>query len=181
MKQIDLIAWTLTGCFCFAAVFLVLLCAAFIAGDTIKSFCRSVRQYKDDSRARTGAKNLRVSFDCPQEYGTMPNENSSTRFSVTQRQKITLRFVDRHDVDAPIDGSPSVVSSDSNVVEVEQTEGGYWLKGKSVGNATVTITADARIGDGVQNLTETIDVEITPDEAVDIEPTFEEPQDQPTP
>lgn len=165
--------------FSLAAVVLLFFAVIAIVAVSMIGILREVRRFKQEDRSGRIADSIEVEFDSPTELCAMPNEQSQTRFSTTQRQKIAPRFLDRRGNDAPIDGSPSVVSADPTIVEVEQTEGGYWLKAKAVGQTTVTISADARIGDGNVPITETITVEIIPDEAIDVDPNFGAPEDQP--
>ena len=60
-------------------------------------------------------------------------------------------------------------SSDNSIVTVDE-------RGKvtavAVGTATITITADAQIGDGVVDISDTIDIEVTPELAVHLNPTI---------
>ena len=60
-------------------------------------------------------------------------------------------------------------SSDNSIVTVD--EHGK-VTAVAVGTATITITADAQIGDGVVDIIDTIDIEVTPELAVHLNPTI---------
>lgn len=179
MNPRELIVWTLAVVFCFVLI----VGTGVLTMITVLAVRREFRRFQEESRSWRIAVSIRPVFDPPeyQECIMPPVQESSTQFTVTQQRKCRPKFLDRRGNETPIDGTPTFVSSDEQVVVVEQVEGGWMFKGRSTGTADVTISADARIGSEVVTITETIHVTILPDEAIDIDAVFDEPEDQPTP
>lgn len=154
-----------------------------LAAVTVLAVRREFRRFKEETRHRRIAASLRPGFDPPeyQECTMPPVQESSTQFVVAQRRKCRPKFLDRRGNEVPIDGTPTFVTSNDQVVTIEQTEDGWWFVGRGVGIADVTISADARTGPDVVTITEVVHVTIVPDEAIDIDAIFDEPEDQPAP
>ena len=94
--------------------------------------------------------------------------------TLTDSQKCSLgpiQAVDAKGNTAPIDGVPTWVSSDATVLTVEPSTDGLSAVVKAVGplgNAQVTVTADADLGTGVVNVVGLLDVTVVAGQAVSL-------------
>jgi hypothetical protein len=100
----------------------------------------------------------------PREEEPMPLVQLTDR----QRVRIAIDPLDEMKNPAPIDGIPTWESSDPSILTVEATDDGRGVMavtGGPLGTATVTVTADADMGDGIEPLTGTVDFEVVGSEA----------------
>lgn len=88
-----------------------------------------------------------------------------------QTVALSLSFKDREGNAAEVDGLPQWASSDGSVAAVEVSEDGLSavVVSKLAGQAQVSVTADARLGDEVVPVFGTFDVQVVPGEAAIIE------------
>lgn len=88
--------------------------------------------------------------------------------TITSEQKIlaTLTPLTAAGNPAQVDGTPTweVVSGDATLEVSEDGMSCYLISG-SVGNSQITVTADADLGEGVRNITDTIDLAVVSAEA----------------
>jgi hypothetical protein len=97
-----------------------------------------------------------------------------TRMIITATQEVDLAIkpLDARGNPAQVDGRPEWESSDPSVIEVLPATDGLSCvaraKGK-LGHALISVTADADLGAGVQNITGTIDIDIAASQAISIE------------
>lgn len=106
--------------------------------------------------------------------------------TLTDTQQCTLgpiAAVDGRGNPAPIDGVPTWVSSDPTILTVEPSADGLSALVKSVGplgNAQVTVTADADMGAGTVSITGLQDVTVIAGQAVVVTVPAGVPVEQPT-
>lgn len=88
--------------------------------------------------------------------------------TITSEQKIlaTLTPLTAAGNPAQVDGTPTweVVSGDATLEVSEDGMSCYLISG-GVGNSQITVTADADLGEGVRNITDTIDLAVVSAEA----------------
>lgn len=88
--------------------------------------------------------------------------------TITSEEKIlaTLAPLTAAGNPAQVDGTPAweVVSGDATLEVSEDGMSCYLISG-SVGNSQITVTADADLGEGVRNITDTIDLAVVSAEA----------------
>lgn len=110
----------------------------------------------------TAATRLRIDLQFPDE--TKMEDVMSQSMTATQKVRATVQAVDSKGRPAKIQaGSVEYKSSDAAVVTVVEdpnNELAADILGAGVGSATVTVTADADLGDGVTEVSGTIDFDI---------------------
>lgn len=87
----------------------------------------------------------------------------------TQKVKLSVSFVDAAGNPADVDGAPGWDSSDPSVVAVEPSEDGlscYAVAVGPLGSAQVSVTADALIGEGKEELVGVLDFQVVASKAV---------------
>ena len=95
---------------------------------------------------------------------------AAVKMNTVQQFLVTIQPVDKKGNPAQVEGL-EWMTSNSDAVALEPSEDGLSCLVKAVGipaNATVQVNADADLGDGVQLLTGTIDIEIVAAPAVNI-------------
>lgn len=90
---------------------------------------------------------------------------------LTDVQKVSLSvvFTDRAGNPAVVDGAPRWSSSDPAIVAVTASEDGLSAEAIAVGplgQAQVSVVADADLGEGVTEITGVLDIEVKPSVAV---------------
>jgi hypothetical protein len=101
--------------------------------------------------------------------------------TVTQKASLTLDPRDAKGNPAVLDGVPVWTSSDAAVVEVTPAEDGLSAVVRAVGPvgaAQVNVTADARLGEEVVNLSGVLDVQVQAGEAVSLGIATGAPEEQ---
>ncbi len=88
-----------------------------------------------------------------------------TDFSTEQFLPFAIKLVDGKNRPKDYEGDPKLASSDDTVATVEMVDraNGRVMSGVP-GSATVTVTVDADLGEGVQEVIGTLDVTVTLDE-----------------
>jgi hypothetical protein len=100
----------------------------------------------------------------------------------TQQVVLTVAFLDKKGNPAVVQGPPTWASSDPTIVAVTPSADGLSATAVAAGpegQATVTVTGDADPGDGVVNVTGTLDITIGPSQAVNVGITPGAPTEQP--
>jgi hypothetical protein len=125
----------------------------------------------------------------PQERGsTFSNPKGAIkmallRLETDQQARVTLVAKDRRGRPARVDGVPAWGVEPVDVVKVEASEDGMSATVVQVGDpgttATLTVRADADLGEGMRELTGVLSVAIAEPEAVVVELSAEEPTDVP--
>lgn len=104
-------------------------------------------------------------------------------FKMTKTQESlgnTVKFLDSHGDVAPIDGSPTItLSPDGPAVLTVNADGSFDVKGVSVGTCTLQVQADADLGDGVENVLVSQEIEIVAGKAVTGVINMNAPTEQP--
>lgn len=88
-----------------------------------------------------------------------------------EKVALTIAPVDAAGNPAKVDGAPVWVSSDSAVVEVVAATDGLSAVATAVGplgSARVTVTADADLGSGIEEISGFLDIEVGPSKAVSL-------------
>lgn len=88
-----------------------------------------------------------------------------------QKVHLTIAPVDAAGNPAPVDGIPSWSSSDESVLTVSAAADGMSADAVTVGplgNAQVNVSADADLGEGIETLTGTLDVEVVASQATSL-------------
>lgn len=134
-------------------------------------------EYKKPDRG-----SFRINFD-GQTFSLLIFKNK-IMLSLKNTQKVTgtLAPLDAKGNDAPIEtGSVVVSSSDEAVATIEkdpENEKSLTVKGVNNGTCTLTISADADLGEGVKTITTEVNVEIISGQASNFGITFGEPVEQ---
>jgi hypothetical protein len=111
-----------------------------------------------------------------------------TNVSMTDSQQVLVTVaggIDKKGNPAPLDGNPTFTSADPTIVEVQPDPAGnpsaalLVAKGPLTSATIVTVTADAKIGPDVENITDNISVEITAGQATSFAITVGTPAEQP--
>lgn len=107
-------------------------------------------------------------------------------FEMSSSQFTTLRpkFVDKKGNPANVDGKPEWFTDNTDVLALEPSEDGLTCKVSAVGplgSASVTMKADADMGDGVQELFGTLSVLVNAGQAATVVLDADPPQEQPEP
>lgn len=113
----------------------------------------------------------------------------SMGFRLTDSQRVTLtpRFADKHGHPAEVDGIPEWFTDNSDVVALQPAADGKSCVVSALGalgSATITMKADARLGEGVVDLFGTLVIDVTGGEATQVTleaGTPEEIPDEPPP
>ena len=86
---------------------------------------------------------------------------------------LSIKPVDAHGHDAPIDGKPEWTVSDPTFATLEVAEDGLSATvlptGTSIGTFQVSVSVDADLGEGVETLSGLLDVEVVAGKAVNLE------------
>lgn len=107
---------------------------------------------------------------------------ASIQLTDVQEARATIAPQDRAGNAAPVDGVPTWESSDTSVLTVNPDSDGLSADVVTVGplgKATVTVTADADLGEGKTSVTGTLDVEIIASEASSLNVSVGTPTDRP--
>jgi hypothetical protein len=102
--------------------------------------------------------------------------------NTTQEFVVTIKPVDRKGNPAPVDGTPTWLTDNADVVALEPSNDGLSCKVTAVGipgTASIQVTADADLGSGVVPIVGITDVEVTPAPATTIVLTPGPVTDQP--
>lgn len=92
--------------------------------------------------------------------------------TATQEVDLAIKPLDARGNPAQVDGRPEWESSDPNIIEVLPAADGLSCIARaksSIGHALVSVTADADLGAGVQNITGTIEFDVAAGRAVSLE------------
>jgi hypothetical protein len=120
------------------------------------------------------APELPITFGPVRERSLPPTEEAlmaSVQLTDVQEARATIAPQDRAGNPASVDGVPTWESSDTSVITVSPTEDGLTadvVTTGTLGTATVTVTADADLGEGVTSLTGTLEVEVIASQAADL-------------
>jgi hypothetical protein len=106
-----------------------------------------------------------------------------TTMILTDTQQVVLHIaaVDKRGNSARLDGAPVWVSSDPTLLTITAEADGMSATGVAVGplgKLTVSVTADADLGEGVRELTGVLDVEVVGAEAGSFAITADKPTEQ---
>lgn len=87
---------------------------------------------------------------------------------LTDSQKVPLSaaFKTKAGNPAQIEGDPTWASSNESVIQLRDDNGVFKAFAVGLGQAQVSVTGDADLGEGVKNVTGTLDIEVRPGEAV---------------
>lgn len=98
----------------------------------------------------------------------------------TQNCLLTIAPVDAKGAAAPVDGVPAWTSSNPAVAAVEPSADGLsaTVKAGVPGTATIAVSADADLGEGVTPIAGALDVTVTPTSAVAVTITAGDPTQQ---
>jgi hypothetical protein len=99
----------------------------------------------------------------------------------TQQVVLHIAAVDKRGNSARLDGAPVWVSSDPTLLTITAEADGMSATGVAVGplgKLTVSVTADADLGEGVRELTGVLDVEVVGAEAGSFAITADKPTEQ---
>lgn len=109
--------------------------------------------------------------------GTLP---MAITITATQFFTVSVSAVDARGNPAPLDGLPSWASSDAALLTVDPNPDGTARVAAvgALGNAQVTVSADADLGEGVRTLTGLLDVTVVAGEAVALTVATSIPQEQ---
>lgn len=91
-----------------------------------------------------------------------------------QKCKLSISIKNAAGNDAPVDGAPQWASSNSEVLTVTPSEDGMSADVVAVGplgSATVSVKADADLGEGVSQIAGSMDVEVVASAATTVEIT----------
>ena len=87
--------------------------------------------------------------------------NMSLTLNTEQKVRLSIAPVTSSGKPAALDGAPTWVSSDESVITVQVSTDGLSaevLTTDEVGSATVTVSADADLGEGVQTIQASLDI-----------------------
>lgn len=92
-------------------------------------------------------------------------------FTLRSNEKVPLSIqpVDAKGNPAPIDGKAQWISSDETIVKLQIADDGLTcvaIAAERLGNARITVNADADLGDGIKTISGTFDIEVKAGEAV---------------
>jgi hypothetical protein len=97
------------------------------------------------------------------------------RLTDTQKVQMSIAAISAAGNPAPIE-DVAVTSSDETVIIVSQSQSGYILSSTGkVGTSQIVVTADAKIGEGIETLTGQETIEVIAGQAIQLELTFGEP------
>lgn len=99
----------------------------------------------------------------------------------SQQCKLAIKPTDKAGNVAPIDGAPDWRSSNSEVVTVTPSADGLSadvVTTGALGTATVSVSADADLGEGTKQISGSIDIEVGAGEAVTVEVTAGTPEEK---
>ena len=101
--------------------------------------------------------------------------------TTTQQFRITPNIIDRKGKPAPVDGEPVYASSNEAVASVVPDAGGLsaLVVAQGVGSYTVSVSADADLGQGVKTITAQDDGSVSLGEAVSVGFTVGPVEEQP--
>lgn len=88
--------------------------------------------------------------------------------TATQKCTVALKISDAAGNPAKVDGAPTWVSNNSDVITVTPAEDGMsaeLITTGALGELSVTVTADADTGEGMKPIIGVLDVEVVPGEA----------------
>lgn len=89
--------------------------------------------------------------------------------TITNEEKVKMTLAPKTAAgnDAPVDGAPvwTVTSGDATVEPAEDGLSCYLISGAANVNSTITVTADAKLGEEFQELTDTVDLAVVSAEA----------------
>lgn len=93
---------------------------------------------------------------------------------LTDVQKVALAIAPKSAAGnpAPVDGAPQWSSSDETILTLTVAEDGLSAEAVTTGKlgiAQVNVTADARLGEGVETITGVLDIEVKASEAVSLD------------
>lgn len=103
------------------------------------------------------------------------------RFNNLQEVPVSVRFLDDHGRVVAVDGVPTWEAGDTTIIDLAVEADGMSAVVKSrgpAGHTTVTVRADAQVGDGVREITGVLEVEVTESGAMTVEFTVGEPRDR---
>lgn len=103
-----------------------------------------------------------------------------------QQVPVSIAITDAEGNPATVQGAPTWESSDTNVATVTPADDGLSavissVEGGALGSATVTVRADADLGDGVKEITGEILVDVIASDATGVVLTPGTPEDRPQP
>ncbi len=111
-----------------------------------------------------------------------PTVEGATTMKLTDSQNavLSIKPVDKKGADAALDGVPVWASSDETIATVAADVGGLsaTLTAVRPGTCSITVTGDADLGEGTTPIVGTLDVEVTPGQAVQIQIAAGEPTEQ---
>lgn len=103
---------------------------------------------------------------------TVKAKGEGFMFTLPDDKGVTVKvsYVDAHGHPATVDGSPSWVSSDPTILVVTPDDADPFkasvVAGDNLGQAQITVRADADLGSGTRAIVSTFDVEVVGGEAV---------------
>lgn len=102
----------------------------------------------------------------------------STQLTTAQKQRVVAKFRSASGQDRPVDGVPQWSTDDPNVATLEVAPDGRsaYIVSQAPGSCRVFCRADAKLDEGVNEITGVIDVEVVEDPAAIVEFEFDEPQ-----
>lgn len=111
-----------------------------------------------------------------------PTVEGATTMKLTDSQNavLTIAPVDKKGAPATLDGVPVWASSDETIATVAADPGGLTATLTAVrpGTCGVTVTGDADLGEGTTPIVGSLDVEVTPGQAVQISIAASDPTEQ---
>jgi hypothetical protein len=101
--------------------------------------------------------------------------------TTTQQLTVSINPLDRQKKPAKVDGAAVFTSSDESVATVTGNDDGLsaLVVARGVGNYSISVSADADLGEGVVTIVGTATGTVTQGEAVSIDVVSGEPEEQP--
>jgi hypothetical protein len=120
----------------------------------------------------------------PEHRGPRPNKRNllmSFQMSDSQQTTVAVKFVDKKGQPAPVDGIPEWSTDNTDVLALTPAADGLSCLVQAVGplgTGTLTLKADADVGDGVTPIVGTLEVVITGGQATTVTLEASEPVEQ---
>lgn len=121
-----------------------------------------------------------IRFEAALDDGTELGEIEMLTMTDSQQAVLTIKPVDKKGKPAQLDGVPVWTSSNTEVATVTpETKGlSVVVTGLVPGDATISVSADGDLGEGIKEIAGTLEVTVTSGAAVTVEITAGEPSEQ---
>lgn len=107
--------------------------------------------------------------------------NGQAEFNNLQEVPVQVLYRNGQGTVVPVDGPPTWEADDESLVSIEPAEDGLNAVIRSrgpVGTTNVTVTADAKLGEGTREIVAVLEVTVTESGAVSVEFVVGEPRDR---